>query len=305
MAGLLGYMAAGAAKGYTDSRVSTLEKQEDFNLKKMLMDAEVEKTMMLKKLGYELDDERAAKQAEKRAGYFDDVEEAETTPESVINKYVDENGSEQVVKAGGETVSKKRPASASDAAERAFRSGDFESGTGLLQLAAKDKKGYESHKMDDGSVISFNKDSGKAEIAIEGSGSVTVPKNEAEILWRAASGDKTAIKAANLIVEQKKAGRALGSEGQKPADVKAAEWLVENGVANSKADAWSMVKQTKEKSPAEAIANIATKLMSERQYRNKPEKAATEAKRIFSLINSNTEDQGTGIGDDPLGLRSK
>lgn len=193
MPGLIGNLLAGGAKGAANARMGELAREQEFDMRKALLDASFERDVLLKKMGYEIENERENQKAQKRAEYFSDVEEAGE---------------------GGETT--KRSATLQDATERAFKSGDFESGEGLLKLAPKKDapKGYESIKLDDGSVLSFNKDSGKAELAFEGvEGSVALPKNETEIIWRAANGDKTAIKAASMIVEQK---RKVASAGRAP-----------------------------------------------------------------------------------------
>lgn len=208
MSGLIGSMLAGGVKGYADGKVKDIEQKEQFDLKMALMDAQHEKNLLEKKMGFEMEDARIAKQEQERAKLFEPVEESTTTPESIMQKYTDENGVEQVVKSGGETVTKSRPATANDAAERAFKVGKFAEGEGLLKLSQKENKGFESIKLDDGSIVKFDKNTGTASIAFEGSGDVALPKNESEILWRAAQGDETAIKAAQMIVEQKKAGRA-------------------------------------------------------------------------------------------------
>jgi hypothetical protein len=59
MAGMLGALAAGAAGGYADARGKELQRQEEFNYKQALMDAQVEKELLLKKAGYEMEDQRA------------------------------------------------------------------------------------------------------------------------------------------------------------------------------------------------------------------------------------------------------
>lgn len=58
MANMLGMMAAGAAKGYTQQRVSEIDAQNKFNMQQELMNAQAEKELMLKKAGYKLEDER-------------------------------------------------------------------------------------------------------------------------------------------------------------------------------------------------------------------------------------------------------
>jgi hypothetical protein len=60
MAGMLGALAAGAAGGYAEARGKELQRQEEFNYRQALMDAQVEKELLLKKAGYEMQDQRAA-----------------------------------------------------------------------------------------------------------------------------------------------------------------------------------------------------------------------------------------------------
>lgn len=206
MSGLIGSMLAGGVKGYADGKVKQIEQQEQFDLKMALMDAEMEKNVMLKKMGFEMEDQRAAAQAEKRAGYFADVEESTTTPESVMQKYTDENGVEQVVKSGGETVTNSRPASVGDAAERAFKAGDFESGEGLLKLGAKEKT-FDSIKLDDGTIVSFDKSTGATEVAYKGDGKSVQYKTIEEAIVN----EQDPVKRAELINVKKSiaaAGRA-------------------------------------------------------------------------------------------------
>lgn len=58
MSGLIGALIAGGVKGTAESRVDSLNRQEEFNMKQQLLNAEVEKQLMLKKAGYAIEDKR-------------------------------------------------------------------------------------------------------------------------------------------------------------------------------------------------------------------------------------------------------
>jgi len=305
MAGLLGSMVAGAAKGVAENRLSQAERQQQFDMKRALLDAELDMRMRMKQMDAEFDDKRAAKIAEARAGDWAPIEEETTTPSSVMQRYTDESGQEVEVKSGGDTFKSKRDVTVEEAAERALRRGDPEYAKGLLEYAGKKGDTKSVYNVGDGTLVAYDKKANKAEIVYENGKKSKVPSNEIELALAATDGDPQ--RAMELLVKHKArvaaAGRAPASDGQKPADVKSAEWLVENGVAKDWAEAWSMVKQTKERSPTDAIAGIATKLMGEIKYMGKPELAAEEAKKIYRAINSATEGAGGYAEDDPLGLR--
>lgn len=137
MAGLLGFMAAGAAKGYSEARGKELLQEQEYDLKAALLDAQLEKELRLKEAGFKLDDKRKEQEMERNKKYMADVETTTKTPESVINKYTDENGQEQVVKSGGDEVTTTRKASLQDGAQRAMEAGDFETSKGLLGMVTK------------------------------------------------------------------------------------------------------------------------------------------------------------------------
>jgi hypothetical protein len=184
------------------------ERQEQFDLDNALLDARMDKEIQLKKMGFEMDDARTAEQQDKRAKYFTDVEETSTTPESTMQKYTDENGVEQTVKSGGEAVKTSRPATMNDAANRAIKAGDLETAEGLLKMTPKTEKSFESVKLDDGSIMSFNKSDGTGKIIQKGGGTLDVPKSELELAWKMAGGDPE--KAAEILVEQKARISAAG-----------------------------------------------------------------------------------------------
>jgi hypothetical protein len=57
MAGLLGAVLAGGAKGYADQRIKSIEQQEAFDMKQALLDAEMEKQLRLKEAGIKMEEE--------------------------------------------------------------------------------------------------------------------------------------------------------------------------------------------------------------------------------------------------------
>lgn len=215
MSGLLGFMAAGAAKGYADGRGRELAQEKEFNLKTALLDAQMDKELRLKEAGYAMEDKRANAEIERNKAYMADVEETTKTPESVINKYTDEKGQEQVVKSGGDEVKTTRKATMQDGFERAMKGGDFKSAETFAKMAPKGKD-FESIKLEDGSVMAFDKSNGTAKIVLEGGQKVDVPKSELELAWRMADGD--AEKAANILVSQKAKVSAAGRAPQKQSD---------------------------------------------------------------------------------------
>lgn len=73
MAGLLGMMAAGAAKGYSQGRGQELQQQKEFDLKTALMDAQMDKELRLREAGYEMDDKREQARKDKVAGIANSV----------------------------------------------------------------------------------------------------------------------------------------------------------------------------------------------------------------------------------------
>lgn len=212
MSGLLGFMAAGAAKGYADGRGREIAQEKEFDLKLALMDAQMDKELRLKEAGFAMEDKRAAAEMERNKSYMADVEETRKTPESVINKYTDEKGQEQVVKSGGDVVKTTREATMQDGFERAMKGGDFKSAETFAKMAPKGKD-FESIKLEDGSVMAFDKSNGTAKIVLEGGHKVDVPKSELELAWRMAGGD--AEKAANILVSQKAKVSAAGRAPQR------------------------------------------------------------------------------------------
>ena len=215
MAGLLGFMAAGAAKGYSEGRGRDLAQKQEFDLKTALLDAQMDKELRLKEAGFAMEDKRAAAEMERNKAYMADVEETTKTPESVINKYTDEKGQEQMVKSGGDEVKTTRKATMQDGFERAMKGGDFKSAETFAKMVPKGKD-FESIKLEDGSVMAFDKSNGTAKIVLEGGQKVDVPKSELELAWRMADGD--AEKAANILVSQKAKVSAAGRAPQKQSD---------------------------------------------------------------------------------------
>jgi len=131
-----------------------------------------------------------------------------------MNKYTDENGNEVVAKSGGEEVTKTRPVTGKEAAERAFKAGDFEAGEGLLKASSTKDKSFQQVKLDDGSIFAFDNTAGTGKVIFEGGGKQDVPKNEYELAYKATGGDP--VKMGEYLVSQKAriaaAGRAPKSE---------------------------------------------------------------------------------------------
>lgn len=216
MAGLLGSALAGAVKGYASNRVNEIDAQNKYDLRQKLLEAEYQKNLMLKKAGIQMQEDADQRQRDKRADYFSDVQETTTTPESTMAGYTDDQGNQVTTKAGGETITKTRQAGFGDAAERAFRAGDFEAGEGLLKVAGKKEKTFDSIKLDDGSIFSFDKSTGTGSIILKGGDKVNVPKNEIELAYQMADGDPN--KAAEILVNQKSKIAAAGRAPSKPSD---------------------------------------------------------------------------------------
>jgi hypothetical protein len=70
MAGLLGFLAAGAAKGYSDGRGKELAQKQDFDLRTALLDAQMDKELRLKEAGYQMEDKRSAAEMERNKAYM-------------------------------------------------------------------------------------------------------------------------------------------------------------------------------------------------------------------------------------------
>jgi len=133
-----------------------------------------------------------------------------------MNKYTDENGNEVVAKSGGEEVTKTRPVTGKEAAERAFKAGDFEAGEGLLKVSATRDKSYQQVKLDDGSIFAFDNSTGTGKVIFEGGGKQDVPKNEYELAYKATGGDP--VKMGEYLVSQKARIAAAGRAPSKESD---------------------------------------------------------------------------------------
>lgn len=188
MAGLLGSVLAGGVKSVADGKIKDIERQEEFDLQNKLLEARIDKEMRLKEAGYEMEDKRAAAQQEKRAGYLKG-----------------EDGQEL---------------STQEAAQKAIQAGDFEAGEGLLKVTPKTDKTFESVKLDDGSVLAFDKSTGKGEIIRKGSGTTSFKSIEEAIV-----NESDPVKRAELISIKKQitaAGRA--PERASDDDLTYADW---------------------------------------------------------------------------------
>jgi hypothetical protein len=148
--GLLNSMIAGGAKSVADGRLKQIEQKEEFDLKTALLDAQIDKEMRLKEAGFKMEDERAQATMDKRKSYM--------------------------------TGDDGKELSAQEAASKAMKAGDFEAGEGLIKMAPKTEKTYDSVKLDDGSVMSFDKSTGKGEIISEGGKTTTFKSIEEAIV---------------------------------------------------------------------------------------------------------------------------
>jgi hypothetical protein len=75
MVGILGAAVAGGAAGYANQRIDTLGKQEDFNMKMALMDAESDRQLRLKEQGIELEEKAAGRERERVGGLLKSAED--------------------------------------------------------------------------------------------------------------------------------------------------------------------------------------------------------------------------------------
>jgi hypothetical protein len=214
MAGLLGSMIAGGVKSFADGRVKDIEEKEEFDLKNALLEAQMDKELRLKDAGYKMEDDREQATMDKRKGYMTGDDGQELT--------------------------------AQEASAKAMKAGDFEAGEGLLKMAPKTEKSFESVKLDNGSVMSFDKTNGTSKIIFEGGKEVKVPKDETEIIWRAANGDPEAKKAADMLVKQKErianAGRA--PERASDDDLAYSDWKKKPANRNKGRDDYAKEKST-------------------------------------------------------------
>lgn len=297
MAGLLGSMLAGATKGYAQSRLNSIAQQEEFDMKRALLEAQTEKELMLKKAGYEMEAKQEQDKMDRRAKYFDDVEETSKTPESTMNKYTDENGNEVVAKAGGETITKKREATTQDAAERAMKSGDFEAGEGLLKMSAKKEKVYDSIKLDDGSIFSFDKSTGTGKVILQGGGTMDVPKNEMELAFKIAGGDPQ--KAADILVNQKARIAAAGRAPERASDedMAYADWKRKPANKGKGRDEFAREKASWGKSNDSGLVEVTEKSGTD-ELTGRPYSEKTTKKKVPA-----SELEKSKKLSDPLGLR--
>jgi len=219
MSGLLASMVAGGVKNVADTRLKDIEQREEFDMRKALMDADVEKNLRLKELGFQMDQQHATQERERVGGLLqagrDKLKPQEGEPggydPNAPKQYEDMTEQEKLL----------------HDAKTLKDSGDLDGYDKMIARAkniAPENKGYESVKLDDGSVFSFNKNTGEGKIALEGSGMTDVPKSDLELAWRMADGDPK--RAAEILVEQKarvaKAGRA--PEKQSDNDQAFADW---------------------------------------------------------------------------------
>lgn len=75
MSGLLGFMAAGAAKGYADGKTREIQQQRDFDLKQALLDAQTEKQMLLQERGIKMQEDSEQRKRDKVTGIIGSVQD--------------------------------------------------------------------------------------------------------------------------------------------------------------------------------------------------------------------------------------
>lgn len=75
MAGLLGAMVAGGAKGYADQRIKSIEQQEAFDMKAALMEADAERQLRLKEAGVKMDEDANQRERDRVGGLLKSVKD--------------------------------------------------------------------------------------------------------------------------------------------------------------------------------------------------------------------------------------
>lgn len=154
MAGLLGSMVAGAAGGYAKARGEELQKQDErqgnFDLQNALLDARHEKDILLKKAGFQMEDEREDAKASRIAA---DVQAADA-----------EYGASATQP--GQSPERTQYERYQDLADRAASRGRFPDAESFGKLAdrykPKDVK-FSTVKGDGGEIYSFNEATGGVE----------------------------------------------------------------------------------------------------------------------------------------------
>lgn len=100
MAGLLGFMAAGAAKGYAEGRGRELAQEKEFDLKNALLDAKMDKELRLKEAGYKMEDQRAEATMERNKAYMTGEDGAQLSAQEAANKAMEAGDLETAEKLG-------------------------------------------------------------------------------------------------------------------------------------------------------------------------------------------------------------
>jgi hypothetical protein len=108
--------------------------------------------------------------------------------------------------------------------------------------------------------------------------------NEEELVLKKAS---LKLQEASLkLQEGNSAEQVRHNKASGPAAVQTAVWLIENGVAKDKKEAWALVGTSKEQSREAAVQSMAAKLMGNVMYANDPAKATADAERVVDSIRS-------------------
>lgn len=75
MSGLLGFMAAGAAQGFAEGRTNEIKQQQEFDLKRALLDAQTEKEMLMQERGIKLKEDAEQRYRDKITSIVNSVED--------------------------------------------------------------------------------------------------------------------------------------------------------------------------------------------------------------------------------------
>lgn len=183
MSGLIGSMIAGGVRQAAGGRLHEMERQDQFNMQNALLQARQDMELRLRESGIQLQEQAAGRERE-RVKAYSSGEDGQGVP-------------------------------LQQAATNAYKDGDIDTAKGLISMSPKpDGKVFDSIKLDDGSVMSFDKSTGKGTIIEVGGKKIDVPKTEIDLALKAAGGD--AKKAMELLVQQKSKVAAAGRAPRQP-----------------------------------------------------------------------------------------
>lgn len=183
MSGLLGSAIAGGVRQVTQGRLNDIDRQEQFNMQNALLQAREDMELRIRESGVQIQEQAAGRERE-RIKAFSTGENGQSVP-------------------------------LQEAATNAYKAGDIDTAKGLISMTPKsDGKVFDSIKLDDGSVMSFDKSTGKGTIIEVGGKKIDVPKTEIDLALKAAGGD--AKKAMELLIQQKSKVAAAGRAPRQP-----------------------------------------------------------------------------------------